>query len=703
MNRAFALLASLILIATPLSGCLSGEDIEGLVDDILGCMDENAANYEENATAEALGDCIYLVSMQTFLDELEDSLDIDSLLEQSPKAGFSYHVEMTVEEPGMTIESTVERVVKVDLANSSAYLRMKMDMAPYMTIDYAVTQVGEVVNVDQTISMMMTGTSESSSTQTRDNDPDIMQLVDSFEDSSTSGLDEADMEEIDGFGEIPADANTSISFDTKEMTHSLVLEYYDAESDLDYRLSVLLSEDENLISFTQEASNESTEMFAEYTTMWGDAIVITVDETLPLTALPIDWLEDESEDEGDLDDWDDEDGDDEMSWAEYGHCEWEGDEEAVAAGDDVRWWCKNDASDEEWEEWWFYCENDQDDGMWYCTDDFGQSAEHEYSADGTQHLNTDGGEDAWTMNHFWGCGLVNVLADSLDDRENDTIAAGISAHPDFPDWCGEVVGVDDLPPEIGGGEPTYDPSTTRYATVRDGEAQLITITDENFIIEFPFMSESDCEMNGLVWNAEDGLCGNHIPVSFAMDDTIQAIEWPDGMTEYVRYEVVDNHLFIAFLNPTIEEPEEESETKTATVNSSQIFNAPISEFELRAIDCSDAPTTTDAMGEENDPNPSDCDVLASAVLSTSETTLSFGEGDWVTFVYDDNDGDGMISAGDSMTITSSPGEDWDTNIYDLWADEYITESSAQNPMLPGFGSLLAALGLLGAAMASRRD
>ncbi len=73
MTRAYALLASLILIASPLAGCLSGEDIEDIedieeiIDDILGCMDENAENYAENATAELLGDCIYLVSMEAFM------------------------------------------------------------------------------------------------------------------------------------------------------------------------------------------------------------------------------------------------------------------------------------------------------------------------------------------------------------------------------------------------------------------------------------------------------------------------------------------------------------------------------------------------------------------------------------------------------------------------------------------------------------
>ena len=80
MNRAYALLASLILIATPMTGCLSGED---LVDDILGCVDENAANYDENATAELLGDCIYIASMDSFMTAMEEEMGIDALIEEN--------------------------------------------------------------------------------------------------------------------------------------------------------------------------------------------------------------------------------------------------------------------------------------------------------------------------------------------------------------------------------------------------------------------------------------------------------------------------------------------------------------------------------------------------------------------------------------------------------------------------------------------
>ena len=63
MTRVHALFACLILIAAPLSGCLSGDDLEELVDDIIGCMDENAENYDDNATSELVGDCIYMATV----------------------------------------------------------------------------------------------------------------------------------------------------------------------------------------------------------------------------------------------------------------------------------------------------------------------------------------------------------------------------------------------------------------------------------------------------------------------------------------------------------------------------------------------------------------------------------------------------------------------------------------------------------------
>ena len=98
MTRVYALLASLILIASPMAGCLTGEDIEDIeeiIDDILGCMDENAENYAENATAELLGDCIYLASMEIFITAMTEQMEIDEMLEIVPRAGYSMSITMS--------------------------------------------------------------------------------------------------------------------------------------------------------------------------------------------------------------------------------------------------------------------------------------------------------------------------------------------------------------------------------------------------------------------------------------------------------------------------------------------------------------------------------------------------------------------------------------------------------------------------------
>ena len=59
--------------------------------------------------------------------------------------------------------------------------------------------------------------------------------------------------------------------------------------------------------------------------------------------------------------------------ASYNYCYW--------SDEDTRWWCGEDydedgmLDDDETDDWWYYCESH--DGEWYCTDGFGQSADHE--------------------------------------------------------------------------------------------------------------------------------------------------------------------------------------------------------------------------------------------------------------------------------------------------------------------------------------
>ena len=108
---------------------------------------------------------------------------------------------------------------------------------------------------------------------------------------------------------------------------------------------------------------------------------------------------------------DDSDG---VSWEPYhgGYCEWEGnpdDEQDV-------WSCKDDASDSDWDTWWYYCELHGED--WYCTDDYGQDSSHEYSAGNTnyEHGDHDGhdhdGHDDHMMAYDWMIGTADMMSET---------------------------------------------------------------------------------------------------------------------------------------------------------------------------------------------------------------------------------------------------------------------------------------------------
>ena len=131
--------------------------------------------------------------------------------------------------------------------------------------------------------------------------------------------------------------------------------------------------------------------------------------------------------------------------------------------------------------------------------------------------------------------------------------------------------------------------------------------------------------------------------------------------------------------------------ESGTVADNMTYTAPISDFELRFLDC----------GGEDIDDLNDCTVMASGPLASGTANSSDGFLQ-MTFTYDDVDTDGMISAGDTLSLNDTMG--LNVRIYDLWASEYTDESEAVGPSLPGFGSLLATISLLGAAfLLPRRD
>ena len=447
MTRAHALFACLILIAAPLAGCLSGDDLEELVDDIIGCMDENAANYEENATSELVGDCIYMATMDTFMDAMSDVRTIEEMLEDTPKAGYSQSMNVNEwnDELGMQMDVMIIETVMADLDNDAVHVHNFISIAPLMTMSYTHAQIGEVVNIHYTAGGMIAEGGESESYQTRDATPNVLEVLAdqvglfSGEEGDEGMLVETPDSDVD---EIPEDAVITITMSDDMESQTMTMEY--TEDGAEITMTIHINQNEDLMSFNMASDNGSATTNIEYQMMWGDAVVIEVDETLPKTSIPV-WVDIESwgDDDADEDDtfycdngneipmdyvddgWDDcgdgsdesDDGDDDtfycdngneipmewvndgdndcgdwsdedeidIYWESYygGYCEWEG----YPDGDDTVWWCKESQDDEYWETWWYYCEHHDSD--WHCTDDFGQSEEFEHSADGDEWSGSD--------------------------------------------------------------------------------------------------------------------------------------------------------------------------------------------------------------------------------------------------------------------------------------------------------------------------
>ena len=318
MTRAYAILASLILIATPLAGCTSSPEIEEIVDDILGCMDENAENYDDNATAELLGNCIYLASMEAFMTAMTEQMEIDEMLETMPQAGYSMLITTSEwnSDMNMQMDVTIEEMVMADLDTDSVYVKMGMSMVPFMTYEYTQVQVGELVNVHYSVGGMMAGAGAGmGSYQTRDATPNVMETISSLVSASDAGdagdemglnLPTGDISDLSS--EMPADTETVITYVDETGVQKMTLEY---TNDTGHTTSIVILIDDNkdLMSYDISTDNGSASSSISYTVMWGDAVVIEVVDTLPRTSIPINFhIEGMPEDN--WDDGDDGDGDD---------------------------------------------------------------------------------------------------------------------------------------------------------------------------------------------------------------------------------------------------------------------------------------------------------------------------------------------------------------------------------------------------------
>ena len=797
MTRVNVLIASLLLIATSLSGCITEE----LVDDILGCMDENAANYEENATSELLGDCIYMATAETFMEAMTDIGSIEDILEDTPKAGYSQSISSSEwnQDLGMQLDVEIEDIVMADLNTDSVYVHNSISIAGLMQIEYTHVQVGEVVNVHVLVGGMALasqGEATTGSYQTRDATPNVLEVI--AEQAGLFSGEDDDGEDDDGpvvSDGIPEGAEITITMSDDMESQTMTMMY--TEDGAEITTTIHIDQNQDIVSMSVESDNGSATSSLTYEVMWGDAIVIEVDDTLPRTSIPV-WFDseifDDDDNHGDHGDDDDhgdhgdhDDDGDHISWNSYidGYCVWEGNPDDV--GED-RWSCEEDASLSDWHSWWYYCElhyedwfctddygqdpdyensadngnynesnaseedpsfvdgmnwelyprgycewegNLEDDGEdrwsckgvdwdnwwyycehhdsdWHCTDDFGQSEEFEYSADGDEWSGSDDGDDgdgpptpeeAMGSVDANGDGLMSLqeFQDSWDsDEENPELDYDeVSIMFDDCDYDGSdlididemqcfIDGIVDMLPD--GGDENPEQMFSHMDTDDDGYVSLQDLID--FSNEGGDDSDDEIDEEGLSnwfsWCDTDG------DDMLSLDEFTTCVE-DDGDDEsddhHDDHDDGDDH----------DDHGDQHEMPAVLIGyiaKNQTLNAPISDFETHFLsDCDEE--YDEETGEMVEPDLDECTVEFSIPLSG-------GEANGVTHTYDDLDGDGLVSPGDMLTL-----EGWDgqtrLEMYDTWASEYSSDSVANPPALPGFGAMLAVMTLLGAAFASRRD
>ena len=296
MTRLHVLIAALILVSAPLAGCLDEE----LIDDILGCMDENAANYDDNATSELVGDCIYMASMETFMDAMNDIGSIEDMLEDTPKAGYSQSIATSEwnQDLGMQMDVEIEDIVMADLDNDAVYVHNSISVVALMQMEYTHVQVGEIVNVHYSMGGMMAGgEAESGSYQTRDATPNVLEVI-ADQAGLFSDADEDDEDDEDDVIEAPEDAAITITFSDDMESQTMTMEY--TEDGAEITMTINIDQNEDLMSLSMESDNGSATSSMTWEWMWGDAIVIELDESLPRTSIPI-WIDmahDEDSDDG---------------------------------------------------------------------------------------------------------------------------------------------------------------------------------------------------------------------------------------------------------------------------------------------------------------------------------------------------------------------------------------------------------------------
>ena len=767
MTRLNVLIASLLLIATSLSGCITEE----LVDDILGCMDENAANYEENATSELVGDCIYMATAETFMEAMTDIGSIEDMLEDTPKAGYSQSISSSEwsQDLGMQMDVEIEDIVMADLNTDSVYVHNSISIAGLLQMEYTHVQVGEVVNIHLLMGgMMLQGEATTGSYQTRDAAPNVLEVIaeqaglfneddDDGEDDDGEDDDGEDDDGEDDDGPVvsdgfPEDAVITITMSDDMESQTMTMEY--TEDGAEITTTIHLDQNQELVSMSVESDNGSATSSLTHEVMWGDAIVIEVDDTLPRTSIPV-WLDSEIfDDVNDHDDHGDDDseemfpcdgGNTWIPWdwvndgyenCEDGSDEYDDDNDHDDHGDDDDHHDHDDHSDHD-DDYAFYCSNDGEDyaesmGGILCPEGPGVTPECP-NGESCVCIDVDGscndGDDDWGYYADDDDGHHDHDDHGDDDNHDDDGPQSPEDAMNEMDSDGDGYMSQDEFVTNWNNENSDEPidSDQSFLTTEDVE-DLIELCDFDVPSDLIDINEMQCFIDNLVEMMPDDENIASLDEFFSHFDTdgdghltatefIDANGVPDDEHDGVHdmFDMYDNDesggldysefepLYDTMVDSDHDDDSDdgdgmERDDVTVFVADNQTLNAPIADFEVHFLsDC-------DEVYDE------DQDQMIQPDLSTCTNEFSIpltgGEAEGITITYVDHDMDGLVSPGDEVSVEWDDydgGEIDKMEIYDTWASLYSSESSATPPVLPGFGAVLGAIALIGASMASRRD
>jgi Ca2+-binding EF-hand superfamily protein len=576
----------------------------------------------------------------------------------------------------------IEETVMVNMSANAAHVSMVMSMPMMFSQVTTMTQVGEIVNVHHKLDGMMVtqmgGETIDEKYQTRDMSPNVMEWVlPMLADSMVTDMnDDSEDDDDDGLDEDTLDtenATISVSFDSATNTQTMDMSTTN-ETGAIMNLSIKIDEDSDLMSYSMVMTNETgSTSHMSYTIMWGDAVVITVDQTLPKTAIPVYWdgLPDfGNHDQDDGDDGHDDDGDEPPSA-----------EEVLDAFD------ANMDNYLSFEEFW-------------------DSWADEEGSENIEEIHDIFNESDYDMNELLDVNELETFISDIVDYDNHGDEMSPEMMLDWMDYNDDgMVSWDEFDQFIIYEDGGWGDEDERYESQEhfnysdsnsdglldynelsswisnmgeddnDGSEMWMCNDGEEIPVDYVNDGYPDCEDGSDEDDSDDNepemwMCdnGEEIPLDYVNDGEVDC---SDGSDEYD--------------NDGSDEDDNEPRDLFLTVADNQTFEASLSDFSINFLLC-------------NSDERSECMVEGEASLSSLNGQIGNS-----TYVYTDVDMDGMISAGDTLELNGMH-PDYQFDLYDSWSDSYVSKSGVNAPNMPGFGGLLATISMLGAAfLLPRRD